>query len=581
MRNILGLGFLVGALCLLVAGEPLPVYAGKGKGGGGGGKGPGPPPKSHGGGSSSGSPPKSHGGGSSSGSSKSYSGGSSSGSYAKKKSSSTKGATGSGGTSYAKKKSSTTKSAKGTGGSGSSNFKKKSSGGTKTTKGSGGTSSAKKKASGTKTTKGSGESAAFKKKTSGGTKTTKGSGGTKSTTGTGGTKNPKGGGSSTLTKKTGKESSAKLAKTQQRLTGSRKRRMERLGDAGKARVKKALARAKADQKAKRRPSSLGTRPRPRKQTVKNPSGPNRTRFRAPKGTATALKGLGNKALANKIIRNQRLNATDRNLIRNQIRQFKQKGTLTLKEKALLNALISALRWDLWRWRMYWPIWWLGPGGGGGWIPLGPGGTIDDPGNLVSDGGDGIEPPPGVDPGGPAGNFPNQSGDPTGPGLLGSLDPGSVDPGQDGPGEEEQGEEAEEAEEGEEGPGKNVDSAPLDSVLQRTRFLRVSNATQQKLRIYIRYQTVTDSDDMQWFPAKGGDPNTLTLDLDAGEVCDVMDGDWRVNASRVRIWAEGEDETKARWMRFKSESLWLVPEVDADDNHVYAFPRIQTFTVAFR
>ena len=54
-------------------------------------------------------------------------------------------------------------------------------------------------------------------------------------------------------------------------------------------------------------------------------------------------------------------------------------------------------------------------------------------------------------------------------------------------------------------------------------------------------------------------------LDRGEVrvAEPDDGDWRVNASRVRLWAEGEDETKAKWMRFKDKSLWLVPEADAE------------------
>jgi hypothetical protein len=165
-------------------------------------------------------------------------------------------------------------------------------------------------------------------------------------------------------------------------------------------------------------------------------------------------------------------------------------------------------------------------------------------------------------------------------MLGSLDPGSVDPGQDAVSEDEQGQE-DQGEEANEAPGKNIDSAPLDSVWQRTRFLRVSNATQQKLRIFIRYETYTDSDERQWFPPADTDPGTLAIDLDPGEVCDVTDGDWRLNARRVRIWAEGEDDTKAKWLRFKDKGLWLVPEVDADGNHAYAFPRIQTFTVAFR
>jgi hypothetical protein len=67
---------------------------------------------------------------------------------------------------------------------------------------------------------------------------------------------------------------------------------------------------------------------------------------------------------------------------------------------------------------------------------------------------------------------------------------------------------------------------------------------------------------------------MTLELEPGEVADVADGDWRLHADRIRIWAETDDGQK--WLTFKNKTLRLVPETDAEGNHVYLAPACDTF-----
>jgi hypothetical protein len=140
-----------------------------------------------------------------------------------------------------------------------------------------------------------------------------------------------------------------------------------------------------------------------------------------------------------------------------------------------------------------------------------------------------------------------------------------------------------------------------SVWQTTRYLRIANTTTGKLKVYLKYHAPVEDGDFVWSPGGPDDDATAVYELDAGEVVDVADNDWQINADRCRIWAEsveaasapGQDsifnvsatvktraETK-KWDRFKDKDLWLVPEADQDGNHGYVAQQIETFTFTIR
>ena len=81
---------------------------------------------------------------------------------------------------------------------------------------------------------------------------------------------------------------------------------------------------------------------------------------------------------------------------------------------------------------------------------------------------------------------------------------------------------------------------------------------------------------------GGKPYRLTdIGVVAGmpaAAANLKDGDWQINASRVRIWAEGSGQ---QWQQFRERDLEVVPERDAKGNRGYAAAEVQTFNVAFR
>ena len=72
---------------------------------------------------------------------------------------------------------------------------------------------------------------------------------------------------------------------------------------------------------------------------------------------------------------------------------------------------------------------------------------------------------------------------------------------------------------------------------------------------------------------GGSDKAMSFELNPGETADLQEGDWRVNARKVRT---GESD-KGAWDRFREADLWLVPEQD----HVYEAPEVQTFLFTVR
>ncbi len=111
--------------------------------------------------------------------------------------------------------------------------------------------------------------------------------------------------------------------------------------------------------------------------------------------------------------------------------------------------------------------------------------------------------------------------------------------------------------------------------QTTRFLRLGNNTADEIAVHIRYYVDAGKDKSVWIPADPDDANGewSTFRLSPGESADVMVGEWRVNARKIRIWAESPT---TKWNTFRNTELDLVPEPE----HQYQseMPQVFHFTV---
>ena len=114
-----------------------------------------------------------------------------------------------------------------------------------------------------------------------------------------------------------------------------------------------------------------------------------------------------------------------------------------------------------------------------------------------------------------------------------------------------------------------------SIRQATRFVRFTNATDKKALFYIHYETIDAEGNSMWLPPKeDGYMYATSVEVAPGESVDLKEGEWRVNATRARIWAVSEGR---EWLRYKGIDLWLVPEVDEDGNHSYQAPNPETYS----
>jgi ATP-dependent RNA helicase DeaD len=117
------------------------------------------------------------------------------------------------------------------------------------------------------------------------------------------------------------------------------------------------------------------------------------------------------------------------------------------------------------------------------------------------------------------------------------------------------------------------------VKQTQRYLRVANATAKDLTVFVQYRTQTEGAKFAWLPADPGDSqDAVSFVIPAGTAMYLDDGDVRINASRVRLWAEGGPK---KWAQYQSQDLWLVPEEDEQGEHVYYAPEMKTSTYTFR
>jgi hypothetical protein len=131
-----------------------------------------------------------------------------------------------------------------------------------------------------------------------------------------------------------------------------------------------------------------------------------------------------------------------------------------------------------------------------------------------------------------------------------------------------------------GEGAELGDVAVDDPQGRfnTRYLRVGNETTETIDIFVQYLTFTEQGE-KWFPA---DPavseEAISVTLSPGETADITEGDWRINASRIRIWAKSPTQ---EWSTFKKQDLPLVPETDDTGANTYASNDVQVFNWTVR
>jgi hypothetical protein len=111
-----------------------------------------------------------------------------------------------------------------------------------------------------------------------------------------------------------------------------------------------------------------------------------------------------------------------------------------------------------------------------------------------------------------------------------------------------------------------------------RILRVHNNTGERLRVWVQYRTLADSQTWTWQPA---DPRrsrrAVVFDLNPGAVGPRGDSG-PILASRVRVWAQSA--SGRRWLQYQDEDYWLVSETDRRGNHAYEATEEQTWPITF-
>jgi hypothetical protein len=240
-------------------------------------------------------------------------------------------------------------------------------------------------------------------------------------------------------------------------------------------------------------------------------------------------------LLDNIVKNRPLSPFDR---RHAERRLDAALNQNPPDARLVAALSNALRADDRRKKMD-AI--LGKLGGLGGVILGGGGL---PGQLSGPGGTLLPVPPGFDPNCGGTLFPNNPADPSQGGTLVAPDPSSILPNLGG--------------------GNQHVEIPADvtHAVFDTRRLQISNGTQKKLQVAITYQALNEDEELV--------QQTVEIEVEAGQVVLVQQGEWILNARSVRLVAsDGEQE----WRRFENEDLIL-----CDEN--YQAPEIETLTVSF-
>jgi hypothetical protein len=113
-----------------------------------------------------------------------------------------------------------------------------------------------------------------------------------------------------------------------------------------------------------------------------------------------------------------------------------------------------------------------------------------------------------------------------------------------------------------------------------RFLRVANASDEEITVFVRYYMQDQDGDWNWYPAAPQeDVEPLTVTLEPGQASDITDSGWRVNASKVRVWATSA--SGKQWRKFRDANLTLVGTDDNSGERTYVAKETQMYSHTFR
>jgi hypothetical protein len=112
-----------------------------------------------------------------------------------------------------------------------------------------------------------------------------------------------------------------------------------------------------------------------------------------------------------------------------------------------------------------------------------------------------------------------------------------------------------------------------------RYLEVANETKEEVTVYVQYRMFKNGA-FKWAPAEPREgAEAVWQTLKPGEKAKVYDGDFMVRGSKVRICAQSAGGTL--WSDYRDRDLWLVPETDAQGQHVYQAREMETLTFTIR
>lgn len=124
--------------------------------------------------------------------------------------------------------------------------------------------------------------------------------------------------------------------------------------------------------------------------------------------------------------------------------------------------------------------------------------------------------------------------------------------------------------------KAIELSPQQYALAKTKWIEVSNRTEEPLKVFFNCYTTSKDGSWNWFPRAPGAKESYELTLAPGETQQLNHGEWKAHSSKMRLWAVGT-QTKREWTTYKTTDLETAPEggyLAAPDKRAvfsYSFP----------
>lgn len=116
------------------------------------------------------------------------------------------------------------------------------------------------------------------------------------------------------------------------------------------------------------------------------------------------------------------------------------------------------------------------------------------------------------------------------------------------------------------------------IRQDRRYLAVKNDTNEKLIVFVQYNTFAKStQSWQWYPQTPPSPEAVAYAIPTGLLVALRHDDWPVNARCIRIWARSEGGTE--FNEYRDRDLWIVERQENGERY-YMAPSGETFTFTF-